>query len=50
VRLLLDTHCLIWVLTDAPQLDMASRAVIADADPEMSDAPTFATYAKSGFT
>jgi PIN domain nuclease of toxin-antitoxin system len=29
---LLDTHCLIWVLTDAPQLDKTSRAVIAHAD------------------
>jgi PIN domain nuclease of toxin-antitoxin system len=32
VKLLLDTHCLICVLTDAPQLDAASRAVIADAE------------------
>lgn len=31
MKLLLDTHCLIWVLTDAPQLSAASRALIADA-------------------
>ncbi len=32
MRLLLDTHCLVWVLTDAPQLDAASRSIIADAE------------------
>lgn len=32
MKLLLDTHCLIWVLTDAPQLDEAARSVIADAE------------------
>ena len=32
MRLLLDAHCLIWVLTDSPQLDAASRAVIANAE------------------
>jgi PIN domain nuclease of toxin-antitoxin system len=32
VKLLLDTHCLIWVLTDAPQLDASSRSVIANAE------------------
>jgi PIN domain nuclease of toxin-antitoxin system len=32
MRLLLDTHCLIWLLTDSQQLDKASRSVIADAD------------------
>jgi PIN domain nuclease of toxin-antitoxin system len=32
VRLLLDTHCLIWVLTDAPSLDTATRVVIANAE------------------
>lgn len=32
MKLLLDTHCLVWVLTDAPQLDAASRSVIADAE------------------
>ncbi len=31
MKLLLDTHCLIWVLTDAPQLDAAARQAIADA-------------------
>lgn len=32
MKLLLDTHCLIWVLTDAPQLDETARAVIANAE------------------
>ena len=32
MKLLLDTHCLIWVLTDSPQLDAASRSVIANAE------------------
>ena len=32
MKLLLDTHCLIWVLTDAPQLDASSRSVIANAE------------------
>jgi len=32
LKLLLDTHCLIWVLTDSPQLDAVSRAVIANAE------------------
>jgi PIN domain nuclease of toxin-antitoxin system len=32
VKLLLDTHCLIWLLTDAPQLDGFSRSAIADAE------------------
>jgi len=32
VKLLLDTHCLIWLLTDAPQLDEAARRSISDAE------------------
>lgn len=32
MKLLLDTHCLIWVLTDAPQLDAPVRSAIADAE------------------
>jgi PIN domain nuclease of toxin-antitoxin system len=32
VKLLLDTHCLIWVLADAPQLDASSCSVIANAE------------------
>jgi PIN domain nuclease of toxin-antitoxin system len=32
VKLLLDTHCLIWVLTDAPELSASSRSVIANAE------------------
>ncbi len=32
MRLLLDTHCLIWLVTDAPELDAAARRAIADAD------------------
>lgn len=32
MKLLLDTHCLIWLLSDAPQLDFKSRQDIADAD------------------
>lgn len=32
MKILLDTHCLIWVVTDAPQLDAAARRVIADAE------------------
>jgi PIN domain nuclease of toxin-antitoxin system len=32
VKLLLDTHCLIWLLTDAPQLDAAARRTIGDAE------------------
>jgi PIN domain nuclease of toxin-antitoxin system len=32
VKLLLDTHCLIWTLSDAPQLDAAARQVISNAE------------------
>lgn len=32
MKLLLDTHCLIWTLTDAPQLDATARKAIADAE------------------
>jgi PIN domain nuclease of toxin-antitoxin system len=32
VNLLLDTHCLIWALTDAPQLGPKARRTIAAAD------------------
>jgi PIN domain nuclease of toxin-antitoxin system len=32
MKLLLDTHCLIWTLTDAPQLDTAARQAINDAE------------------
>lgn len=32
MKLLLDTHCLIWLLTDAPQLDDVARKAIADAE------------------
>ena len=32
MKLLLDTHCLIWLLTDAPQLDDSARQSIADAE------------------
>lgn len=31
MKLLLDTHCLIWTLSDAPQLSPAARSAIADA-------------------
>lgn len=32
MRLLLDTPCLIWLLTDAPQLDSVARRAIAAAE------------------
>ena len=32
MKLLLDTHCLIWALVDAPELSQAARATIARAD------------------
>lgn len=32
MKLLLDTHCLIWLLTDAPALGAAARRAIAAAD------------------
>jgi PIN domain nuclease of toxin-antitoxin system len=32
MRLLLDTHALIWWLTDSPQLTAAARAAIADPE------------------
>ena len=32
MRLLLDTHALIWWLEDSPRLGPVSRALIADAD------------------
>ena len=32
MKLLLDTHCLIWLLSDAPQLDAVARRHIADAE------------------
>ena len=32
MKLLLDTHCLIWLLSDAAELDAAARKRIADAE------------------
>lgn len=32
MKLLLDTHCLIWLLTDAPELDAACRLAVTRAD------------------
>jgi hypothetical protein len=32
MKLLLDTHCLIWALADAPELSAAARAAMARAD------------------
>lgn len=32
MKLLLDTHCLVWLLSNAPQLDAAARQHIADAE------------------
>lgn len=32
MKLLLDTHCLIWLLADSPQLDAAARKRIAEAE------------------
>ncbi len=32
MKLLLDTHCLIWALADAPALSVAARAAMARAD------------------
>ena len=32
MKLLLDTHCLIWLLTDAPQLGAAARRAIGGAE------------------
>jgi len=35
VRLLLDTHVLLWWLADDPKLTKAARAIIADPDNEV---------------
>lgn len=32
MKLLLDTHCLIWALTDAPELGQKARRAISSAD------------------
>ena len=32
MKLLLDTHCLIWALTDSPALSAVARAAMARAD------------------
>lgn len=32
MKLLLDTHCLVWLLGDAPQLGAAARQRIVDAE------------------
>lgn len=32
MKLLLDTHCLIWALEDAPELGAGARAIMARAD------------------
>lgn len=32
MKLLLDTHCLIWLLTDGPQLNASARQSIANAE------------------
>jgi len=34
VRVLLDTHVLLWALADSPRLSPKARAVLADADNE----------------
>jgi len=34
VRLLVDTHALLWWLTDNPRLSYAAEAAIADPDNE----------------
>lgn len=43
MRLLLDTHALIWWLTDSPRLSPAARTALADPD-----SPVYAT-AVSGY-
>lgn len=32
MKLLLDTHCLLWLLNDAPELTPAARRLIANAE------------------
>ena len=32
MKLLLDTHCLLWLLTDAPELDGAARRAVSRAE------------------
>ena len=32
MKLLLDTHCLIWTLADSPALSASAREAIASAD------------------
>lgn len=32
MRLLLDTHCLLWLVADAPELNAGARRAIADAE------------------
>jgi PIN domain nuclease of toxin-antitoxin system len=32
MKLLLDTHCLIWALVDAPELSSAARKAMARAE------------------
>ena len=32
MKILLDTHCLIWALTDAPELGESSRRALTDAE------------------
>jgi PIN domain nuclease of toxin-antitoxin system len=34
VRVLLDTHMMLWALTDSPRLSARARAVLADAENE----------------
>jgi PIN domain nuclease of toxin-antitoxin system len=34
MRVLLDTHMVLWALTDSPRLSAQARAVLADADNE----------------
>lgn len=48
MRILLDTHVLLWVAMDSPRLSDSARSLILDADASFSAASIWEVITKSG--
>lgn len=48
MRILLDTHVLLWVAMDSPRLSDSARSLILDADASFSAASIWEVIIKSG--
>lgn len=48
MRILLDTHVLLWVAMDSPRLSHSARSLILDADASFSAASIWEVIIKSG--